>query len=457
MKEKIKKFLNENGRLAILILFILELFLTIFITPNKYDDEYFIEQVTNKSIWSFVGPRYYWWSSRIIIEFVLCLVLKISKYAWILIEALMVALAGYSISKVFIKDNKNDNTMMLIFMILLYPLDIMASAGWAATTVNYMWPLATGLFALIPIRKMWDGEKIKIYEYPLYTIALLFAGNAEQSCAILVGAYVLFAILMILKNKKIHPYMVIQTLIIIASLVFVLTCPGNHARNAVEIERHFKDIEMLSMLDKISLGLTSTIGLIIGKGNIIYALLSILVAVYICTNYKEKLYKVVSVIPLVSVVVCYFTLETTVRFFPFLGFFNELLAEEQVMLTAANCNNFLYTLPLIFAFVNFISLGVSILLIFKNLKNNVAIIVFLAGLASRIIMGFSPTVFISGERTMIFFEFAMIIVSILIWQELIKKNDKNDIKTQKKVATIIKGAGVLQYISMLLCILITQK
>lgn len=158
-----------------------------------------------------------------------------------------------------------------------------------------------------------------------------------------------------------------------------------------------------------------------------------------------------------SVVICYFTLETTVRFFPFLGFFNELLAQEQVMLTAANCNNLLYTLPVIFAFVNFISLGISILLIFKNLKNNVAIIVFLAGLASRIIMGFSPTVFISGERTMIFFEFAMIIVCILIWQELIKKSDKNDIKTQSKLKAIIKCAGILQYISMLLCILITQK
>ena len=58
---------------------------------------------------------------------------------------------------------------------------------------------------------------------------------------------------------------------------------------------------------------------------------------------------------------------------------------------------------------------------------------------------------------MIFFEFSMIIVSILVWQELIKKNDKNDIKTQNKLRAIIKGAGILQYISMLLCILITQK
>ena len=202
MKEKIQKFL-QNGRGAIFALFILQLFLTIFITPNKYDDKTFLESVTGTTIFSYIGPRYFNWTSRFIIEYVLCFVLKTSKYLWILIEALMVALAGYSISRLFIKENKSQNNIMLLFMMLLYPLNVMNSAGWAATTVNYMWPLATCLFALIPIRKIWDGEKIKIWEYFLYTIALIFAGNQEQTCSILCGTYILFTILMILKNKKI--------------------------------------------------------------------------------------------------------------------------------------------------------------------------------------------------------------------------------------------------------------
>ena len=105
MKEKFKKFL-ENGRGVILALFILELALTIFVTPNKFDDKTFIDNIASNSIISYVGPRYFWWTSITIIEFTLCLVLKTSKYLWILLEALMVTLAGYSISKLFIKDNK---------------------------------------------------------------------------------------------------------------------------------------------------------------------------------------------------------------------------------------------------------------------------------------------------------------------------------------------------------------
>ena len=264
MKEKIKKFLTENGRTAILILFLLELLISIFITPNQYDDDFFIEKATGNII-SFVGSRYYDWTSRVLIEFLLCSVLKISKYLWILLEAIMVAICGYSISKVFIKDNKNENNFILLFMVLIYPLNVMASAGWAATTVNYMWPLAMCLYSLIPIRKIWDNEKIKPHEFILCTLALLFAGNQEQTCAILAGTYILFTIFMIIRDKKIHPYIIIQDILIIASLVFILTCPGNYVRNNQEIVESFKDIGTLNILDKISLGLTSTIGLLVGK------------------------------------------------------------------------------------------------------------------------------------------------------------------------------------------------
>lgn len=456
MKEKINKFL-DNGRGAILAIFILELILTFFVTPNKFDDEYFLEQVTNNSCLSFVMSRYSWWSSRVIIEFILCAVLKTSKYLWILLEAIMVTIIGYSISKIFVKDNKKENNIMLLFMILLYPLNVMNGAGWAATTTNYMWPLATCLFALVPISEIWKKNKIAFWKYPLYTLALIYAGNQEQTCAILVGTYILFSIFMIIRDKKIHPYMIIQTLIIIASLIFILTCPGNYLRNESEIQDNFKDFEMLTVLDKIGLGLTATNALLVGNGNIIFIMLTGLIIIYIFSNYKEKLYRIIAVIPFLSVMLLAVIPNITSNLFSFLVSFKKYFIMDGVMLTAANSNNLFYTLPVIFAFVNFLCVILSILIIFKNLKNNIALLVFLVGLASRLIMGFSPTIFASASRTMIFFEFSMIIVSILVWQELIKKTDKNDIKIQNRTSALIKCAGILQYLNVLLCIFLTQK
>ena len=455
-KEKLNKFL-ENGRSAILAIFILEFVLTLFVTPNKFDDEYFLEQVTNNSILGFVSSRYAWWSSRVIIEFVLCAVLKTSKYLWILIEALMVTLAGYSISRLFVKDNKKENNIMLLFMVLTYPLNVMNGAGWAATTTNYMWPLATCLFALIPIKKIWNGEKIRLFEFPLYSLAAIYAGNQEQSCAILVGTYLLFSVFMIIKNKKIHPYMIIQNIIIIASLVFILNCPGNYARNESEIIDNFKDFKMLTVLDKVGLGLTATNALLVGNGSVIFFVLTGLIVAYMFSNYKEKLYRIIALIPFLSVICLSFLSNTTSNIFPFVVSFKKYFIMEGVMLNAANSNNLFYTLPVIFAVINFMCIILSIMIIFKNLKNNIALLVFLVGLASRLIMGFSPTIFASATRTMIFLEFAMIIVSILIWQELIKKNDKNDIKLQNRYAAIIKFAGIMQYLNVLFCIFLTQK
>ena len=63
--------------------------------------------------------------------------------------------------------------------------------------------------------------------------------------------------------------MIIQTILVIASLIFILTCPGNSVRTETEIQNTFKDFGMLTVLDKIGVGVTSTMGQIIGKSNII--------------------------------------------------------------------------------------------------------------------------------------------------------------------------------------------
>ena len=438
MKEKVKNFLKE-GRGALVAIFILHLIMMFFITPNKYDDKVFLSWIAERSIPDIIAERYFIWTSRVIIETVLFAVLKISKYAWILIEAGMITLLAYSISKIFIKkEYKTELNRLLLFLILAYPMGVMGSAGWAATTVNYMWPIATAVFAMIPLKKVWVGEKFKFWEYPLYVVSLLYGCNQEQTCAIIVGVYLLFTTLLIIRDKKIHPFIIIQTILAIASMVFVLTAPGNYVRKNDEIIDRFKDFEMLSFQDKISLGFTRTIGDIIGQKNIIFAILSLSIVVYVFTTYKEKIYRIVSLIPFTTILSLGIFSNITFNIFPFLESFTKHLVQPVVQLTAANCNNLFYVLPLIFSLIVFANVILSLLLIFKNLKNNLAVIVFLVGLASNLIMGFSPSIFASSIRTIFYFDIAMMIVTILIWQELFKKTDKTDKKIKGRTYFVIK-------------------
>lgn len=456
MKEKIKEFLKD-GRNVILILFVLQLILNIFITPDRYDDEFFINSVKEISIIDFVSMRYQEWTSRVIIEIVLCTVLSLNKYIWIFINTLMMTIIGYSISELFIKDNKKEMNWIILCLVLIYPLDRMSSAGWGATTINYIWPLALSLFSMIPIRKIIDGKKIKWYMYPIYSIALLYAGNQEQTCMITFAVYALFTIILIVRDKKkINPFMIIQTLLLIASLIFILTCPGNLVRKSDEIISSYPDFRTLTMLDKISLGVVSTIAEMLVNSSITFLVLSIIVVVYIFTCYKNTMYRVVSLIPLMSILALGLFKDIATKIFPYIDVYKDIIIQQKSIVNASNYNQLINFFPIIMSLIILLSFMLCILLIFKKPKNNVAILVFVIGILSRVILAFSPTVFTSTNRTYVFFEFSLLIIVALILQEFAKRTDKNDKRIQNRLYGVIKIGAMFQYINTLICVIVTQ-
>lgn len=216
--------------------------------------------------------------------------------------------------------------------------------------------------------------------------------------------------------------------------------------------RRFIDFEMLTFLDKFVLGITSTFGEIIANQDIVYTLLTTLLTIFVFSNYKEKLYRVVALFPLISILTLGHLSPITFGIFPELETFYELITVKDVILTVENCNEVYYTIPIIFACANFICIGMSLLLLSKKYSHNLPLLIYFAGLASRIIIAFSPTVFVSKTRTMIFFDFAMIIISYIIWQMLDKKNKKIDF-----VSACIKIAAGMQYTNTLIYIYSNKK
>ena len=84
-------------------------------------------------------------------------------------------------------------------------------------------------------------------------------------------------------------------------------------------------------------------------------------------------------------------------------------------------------------------------LIFENNDaKGLAMIIFLAGIASRVILGFSSTVFISGERTSFFLYYAFIILSVLILKEM--KRQKMDIKN---ICAVYSSISLLSAINII--------
>lgn len=453
-----RKFWESNIRKASLVLFLLELLISVWITPNQYDSAFFIKQMQEMSVFEFLGMRYETWTSRLLIEFAICVILPHTKFVWVLLNTIMMTIVGYSILKIFVKEDDKSLTWMSICLILLYPLNkVAATCDWGAGTMNYTWPLAMLLFSVIPIKKLMKDEKIAKYSYPMYSLALLFACNQEQTCMIAVGIYFVLTFLEITKKgKKIHPYWIVQCMLIIFSLVFIMICPGNYIRKDQEIVDYYAEFSSFSLLDKVSLGLTATMNSLLTNSNIVFIVFSLVSSIYIFKQYKNNLYRAIALIPLVASVILSLLKDVVCHVYPYFGIFTETLRLEQVMLTPGNYHEFIHFIPLLLALLVLGSMALNILLIFKNLKQNIAILIYGLGVMSRVVLGFSPTIFASQNRTFLFLEFSLIIVTILIWQEFLKETDKSKVKSRNRWATCIAVLAVLQYTQTIIYALMSQ-
>ena len=455
LKEKIKSLFDGDYR-GIAILFVLQIILFITIKPIMYDDASYITAVTGVPISEFVMERYQTWTSRVLIEATLGFIFQFSKYIWIFGTVLLMTLIGYSMSRLFIKkENKKELTMMVLWLVLLYPLERMSSAGWAATTVNYIWTLALGLFSFISIRKAYDGEKINIFSGILYALACIYACNQEQVCVVLFVTYLLSTILLTIRDKKkVSPYLYIQTVLSLLSLIFILTTPGNSVRKIDEIVTYFPDFTNMTFIEKAVIGVTTTMGEMLVNSSITFAIFTFIMMMYIWDNYKDRLVRGISAVPFVTTMVLSFASPITEKLSVSVGWIIKHFTEtEELVLRPASYSYLGSYVTLIISLAVIACIFVCLLLIFKKLKHNIAFYVFGCGLVTRILMGFSPTVFVSRNRTCIFLEFACLICALLIWQEFIKMTEK---KTKTKVYNVVAISAIVQYVVTLSFILISH-
>lgn len=353
------------------------------------------------------------------------------------------------------KENKKELSMMILWLVLLYPLERMSSAGWAATTVNYIWTLSLGLFSLISIRKAYDGEKISLISGILYALSAIYACNQEQVCAVLFVTYLLFTILLTIRDKKkVNPILYIQTIISVLSLIFILTAPGNSVRKIDEIVTYFPDFTNMTFIEKAVIGVTTTMGEMLVNSSITFAIFTFMMMMYIWDNYKDRLVRGISAVPFIATMVLSFASPITEKLSISVGWIIKNFTEtEELILRPASYTYLGSYVPLMISLVVIACIFVCLLLIFKKLRNNIAFYVFGCGLVTRILMGFSPTVFVSRNRTCIFLEFACLICTLLIWQEFIKKTEK---KTKTKVYNVVAISAIVQYVVTLSFILISH-
>ncbi len=382
------------------------------------DDSYFQSALRDYNLVDWTVFRYNNWTSRNLVEIVLVIIAGHHK-VWKFLNVAMMVLGAISISKIFSNEKSKITNWVICVLFLCLPISIYDSAGWITTTVNYSWVLCLGLFAMIPIKKIIYKEKISWYEYILYLFAMIYATNLEQMCFILLVVYFVFTCYVYYLDRKLNWFLLLGFVINFASLIFIITCPGNVSRKASEIVTWFPDYGNLSLFRKIEMGYSSTLFEFIMRPNLIFLFFAIVLFVCVFLKQKNIFYRLISLIPIVCN--CIFAFVFLVKLF---GGYVPILSEIKYSLTQYGTGLSLDPstwIPDMILSLVCVSVLISLYVIFENKKMFIfTIFILLLGFASRMMMSFSPTIWASNTRTFIYMYISILICSIILFQQLLE-------------------------------------
>lgn len=399
---KTKKFYKENLPFILMTGIFLVYHLLITVTTGD-DVEYFKHALDDLSLLEFIKIRWEGWTSRIIIE-VIIVVLESCTLVWKIIDVVLLICIVYMMCKM---SGNIKNSWICCFFAIIYPFEDMSTAGWIATTVNYIWPLWGIVYVTYILRKHTKKIKLKWYEYIIGIAAVLIGSNQEQSAIVMLVLLVMICIYQLSTKILNNYYLYVLLILNFISLGVITICPGNIKRKQVECLNRVPNFSEFSVFKKMFLGIANVEREFISNVNVVAIAIFITMAVLVYKKTKSVHKVLISSIP-IFITFCHCIV---VSAFPIWNKFF-FKPEKSFDIGEVEGKSFLIIIYTILTILGFIYacyqlIGEEKICYWGSLG--------LIGVsyASAVVLGFSPTLYVSAERVFIFFYFSMIFVCYL--------------------------------------------
>lgn len=327
-----------------------------------------------------------------------------------------------SLRVLFSKNSKYEKYLnaVIAFLVLTYSYSDMASAGWIITSTMHFFLIAFGYTALIPIAKILRNEKIGFLELLLYVFSLIYTSSMEQGMAFLLAFYVLFSIYFVARNIK-ATYVHFLSITSIVCALNTLLSRSNSVRIITETIKHFPTINMLNIISKIDIGLSSTLYWLFFEQHFFTIIIYCIFALLIFNRYKKRVFRLISLIPILLIVSLkkYMASNTAVNAFEInpIEFGNSNFG----LININSINNFsTYFQYFVYSLLVIITIVEIYLLVDKFEDLYFISVLIIAGFGSRMALALTPNVFISHFRTCIYLAFAIIVSCIIVYRNNIK-------------------------------------
>lgn len=380
------------------------------------DDLYYSHILDHTSLIPWLQSQYQTWSSRLLLEATLVLVLRLPMIAWITLDTGMILLLYSGLRQVLAPDSKMRESMILALLVCMYPFFHMSSAGWVTTTVVYLWPLSLAAYAVGGMARWMRCEHIPWHRWLLYGASAIYGCNNE-----LVAVMVLTAgaagLLCAVQNKKRMSVPLICMAVSMGSIAFALSAPGNSLRMASEVLNWMPGFPYFSLLDKLRIGIVSTMEHFVSIPNTVLFLFLLLIAGQVCQGFNSFKKRAVSALPLLiqAAYGAYFAVEKL--------FFTKDINYSVPEIMPESITGMLFQGIMIFSFIaTILCIAISLSWILRDKSRLILYLLFLgAGLATRLSLSFSPTVLASGTRTYMLVYILLLAMIFLLWKRGLSK------------------------------------
>ena len=390
-----------------------------------FDDWYFYSASKSvQGLFAFLNMRWQTWSSRLIIEALLCVTTR-SIWLWRVLDSLNMVLMAFALCRLAHAEKRPEMLAFAGLMVTTIPFAVLHSTGWQATGMNYYVPLACALTACIPLADALWGRKTPRALAVFAVLGAVISANQEQMAALIFGAHVVLGAALVIRNRREKaenkPSATVWLVLAVAcvELAMHLFAPGNAVRAAESITAvNLRDYGQFTLIDKLDIGLTSLTALLIYTFNPVLASCGAVVLATVIA--RRRGWAAALAVGLTAAFVLRAWLATSGlsgwaalnRPFETMCSYNLLYGPDGVgqplrwqMLAAT-----------------IIVLGMMALSLYLSIGHRplaaAAVFVFALGFAVRLVMGFSPTVVESGERTMLPLYSAMMLSALLCQRDV---------------------------------------
>lgn len=307
-----------------------------------------------------------------------------------------------------------DKTPLSVFLtcglVMIFPLWYLGTAGYIATCANYLYPLAGLLVISCQLKSVINGQNIQQHQHFLLLPVMVYLLNQDQAACILVGGLLLlwlYVAFLSPQNKRIKDCIAIYFFVALAGYAVLFLLPGhlNRMSDPTEMELYLPEYADWSIPKKIYRGFTSTVAQIFFHDTTV-AIMFFFILFLLAQEKGDLSCRVISVLPLFGYLLVHML--NRERFVQY----------DHILPDLRNLSSFGGLVGLIFSCF---CLFTAVFLIFKMCRADrrwLLLSLLILGGGSRILMGFSATLYASAQRTFTYLLFALIASCLVLLQEL---------------------------------------